>query len=847
MKQIYLSLLFAITLISCNAQTYPFNIRIPQSSDTDSTYMLVSRTTGSTAGRFMQKTLPQIASLVEPYLTVLDTAYQSDDTLYIVTTAGNTLAFEIGGGGAVATNLFTGNQTQTGNYTHDGGDFTQTFNNLGSWTFTHNTGSPFISYLRNVTDGINTSQILLTPESAFISSASGGDLTSIGFTPTSMEFNADGGNYQFGNVPPTDNTLTNAITYNISTGRWHTTSLSQYSLTSHTHTFASLTSKPTTIAGYGITDFNSLGDARWSLLGHTHAFADLTGKPTTIAGYGITDFNSLGDARWIQLSQSFSGDVTGLYNDLQLGSGVVGATELASTAVTPNSYTNANITVDADGRITAAANGTGGDGNGIFDAANEGETAEVVFVNVDDDGFYFSDLDGTGFIGYEPGTGGVNIVDYDDRAALSISNIGAFDARINIDNEITLGTNVAGDFLIKDLGAATTPFTIENAASVNNTLKLEADGDVLIADYPNSRDDGTPVNILGTNASGVVQSYPVADVSGGSSAPITISPTQLAADADNYAPTGIGIASYVRISSDIGMRAITGIADSTAGTLEKTIINIGSYMLYFPMEHPDSDAAHRFTGNSGDFHLYPGKSCKILYDITSSRWRILDEENSEGKTGLFYEYNAGSTTAGDYGDVAFLAIGTGTVSANAATTSIPAAATFSTAASNAAGEVMHFIKGSFTFSAFGSAHNYAECFISIPTLSDGTETFTVELQITGTPNSTSLEPNNTVGIRYSHGIASGDWELFSQDNVGAESPDDLDIAVAANTTYKLGLWIDKARSETRAYINGNYVGRVTGNMPNAAACGARIILLKSAGSTARTLNVHSFSAGAIYP
>src|SRR5699024_2724479 len=34
---------------------------------------------------------------------------------------------------------------------------------------------------------------------------------------------------------------------------------------SHTHTFASLTSKPTTIAGYGITDFNSLGDARWAL------------------------------------------------------------------------------------------------------------------------------------------------------------------------------------------------------------------------------------------------------------------------------------------------------------------------------------------------------------------------------------------------------------------------------------------------------------------------------------------------------------------------------------------------------------------------------------------------------
>jgi hypothetical protein len=31
------------------------------------------------------------------------------------------------------------------------------------------------------------------------------------------------------------------------------------------------------------------GDARYSLLGHTHTFASLTAKPTTLAGYGITD------------------------------------------------------------------------------------------------------------------------------------------------------------------------------------------------------------------------------------------------------------------------------------------------------------------------------------------------------------------------------------------------------------------------------------------------------------------------------------------------------------------------------------------------------------------------------
>ena len=41
--------------------------------------------------------------------------------------------------------------------------------------------------------------------------------------------------------------------------------------------FSSLTGKPTTISGYGITD------------AFDGAFSSLTGKPTTLAGYGITD------------------------------------------------------------------------------------------------------------------------------------------------------------------------------------------------------------------------------------------------------------------------------------------------------------------------------------------------------------------------------------------------------------------------------------------------------------------------------------------------------------------------------------------------------------------------------
>ena len=58
-----------------------------------------------------------------------------------------------------------------------------------------------------------------------------------------------------------------------------------------TFSFASLTGKPTTIAGYGITDALTLGtSATTALAGNTtFSFASLTGKPTTISGYGITD------------------------------------------------------------------------------------------------------------------------------------------------------------------------------------------------------------------------------------------------------------------------------------------------------------------------------------------------------------------------------------------------------------------------------------------------------------------------------------------------------------------------------------------------------------------------------
>ncbi len=110
------------------------------------------------------------------------------------------------------------------------------------------------------------------------------------------------------------------------------------------------------------------------------------------------------------------------------------------------------------------------------------------------------------------------------------------------------------------------------------------------------------------------------DHSAGSIAVGAISPAQLTADTNDYAPANITLATTLRLSTDAS-RNITGLVDAREGAI-KSIINVGNNPLVLQNQNAGSAAANRFDFGA-DITLASKQSATIRYDGTDQRWKLI--------------------------------------------------------------------------------------------------------------------------------------------------------------------------------------------------------------------------------
>lgn len=137
------------------------------------------------------------------------------------------------------------------------------------------------------------------------------------------------------------------------------------------------------------------------------------------------------------------------------------------------------------------------------------------------------------------------------------------------------------------------------------------------------------------------------------------------------------------------------------------------------------------------------------------------------------------------------------------------------------------------------------CRFRVEDLSDGTNTYTVRA---GLGDSTVAgQPTDGVFVRYTHGTNSGKFECVTRSN-GTETATDSGITVAADTWYTVDIAIDETAAEVVFTINGTEVATNSANIPTAAGreTGVQVSILKSAGTTARVLNVDFLHLRAVF-
>lgn len=100
---------------------------------------------------------------------------------------------------------------------------------------------------------------------------------------------------------------------------------------------------------------------------------------------------------------------------------------------------------------------------------------------------------------------------------------------------------------------------------------------------------------------------------------VVVSPSQITGNQNDYSP---GTGDIVRLSSDAA-RNITGITAGGSGDV-RVLVNVGSFTITLVHQSTSSTAANRFLVSFGaDYLLAANAAAVIVYDATTSRWRVI--------------------------------------------------------------------------------------------------------------------------------------------------------------------------------------------------------------------------------
>jgi len=416
-------------------------------------------------------------------------------------------------------------------------------------------------------------------------------------------------------------------------------------------------------------------------------------------------------------------------------------------------------------------------------------------------------------------------------------------------NTTFTSTSATGTSSTTTLYAQNALSQINNKVGINNIAPartLHVAGEARITDLSTD----TPTKIVGADADGDLDTVGIGAEAElhltngtlGTNFHTTISPTSITANQTDYNPSGLATAWVVRLSADDGFRIIRSLV-APSYNKRITFHNAGSNSILFANQCAFSGVTASYRFDFGrDIILFPGKSIEIMYDVTSSRWRLLSKAGIyDDVEHLYFNERLNAPVSGSSGDYYFWDF----VSENGIGGVAPVAGRLSGISVNTGSSAtgIGYVASKDVFfentNASGTA-NWAYCKALIKTpayLSNGTEDYTIRIGFADATGGGGA--NDGFYFDYNHANVSGNWGCNTT-NAGNTQRNNSGIAVTASTNYLLEIFF-RPDLTAEYYINGTRVATNDTFVPAGTSDDLLVMaeIQKNASTAQRTLTVYT--------